>query len=357
MSETSEQKLEAEIESVWQECLSRFAALVGSNETGYSSKVLISYIALCVEYENRFAAFMPIAREFDFDKPSAASQRLTALSVEYRQRLKEASYMAAFKVVYEEFDAYIAALPTALPPNAPFPALTVCLDRLIEFEQRFHSFEPRATELAAEGLLTSMQEKWLNPLAEVTHRHIAAIMKRCDDQRTTYITAIMKQCHDQRTVDQLGPQKSVINNNPVVTTGQQYIDAFNTICNEMDAVVNPILAQIDASRGNIWVDTSPLFNSIYDHYQHFLTRIAQLEPAAKELTVQDQPQLMQLVQAKKADVEKCSEIIEQILARRQASNMDRLKIAAGMQNDLQRHNDEMHRMQQSITDSINSYKI
>src|ERR1039458_5269099 len=166
----------------------------------------------------------------------------------------------------------------------------------------------------------------------------------------------MKYFDDQRKAEELGSQKSVVSTNPVQMTGQQQIDAFNTSYREMRAAVNAINAQIDAGRGNISFDNSPLYSSVYDHYQRFLNRIAQLEAAAKELAAQGQPQLMQSMQAQKADVEKACEIIKQMLGAQQANNMDLLGKAAGMQKDWWNHHEEMRRMQQQITDSINSYK-
>jgi hypothetical protein len=373
-NDASDLHLLAEIEHVYQEFCSRLTALLGQpDETGYSAQVITSCVALYVEFESRFAAYVPAARKFDIENTGAASKRLAALSVEFRQRLKEASYLAAFKVVYEKFAAYVTALPAALPPNAPLSQLTACEARLVEFQHCFHGFEPRAAELAAEGILPSMGEKWLTPLVEVTQRHIDAIRKRCDEQRNSdrpelpgslkraefpfkNLEEAMKYFDDQRKAEELGSQKSVVSTNPVQMTGQQQIDAFNTSYREMRAAVNAINAQIDAGRGNISFDNSPLYSSVYDHYQRFLNRIAQLEAAAKELAAQGQPQLMQSMQAQKADVEKACEIIKQMLGAQQANNMDLLGKAAGMQKDWWNHHEEMRRMQQQITDSINSYK-
>jgi hypothetical protein len=380
MSEASEQKLEAEIERVYQECSSRVAALlVAPGATGYSAQVLTACVALYVEYESSFAGLVLAAREFDVGKTSGASQRLSALIHELRQKLKEASYMAAFKVVYEKFDAYVAALPTKLPPNVTLAALGDCLNDLSEFEKSFQGFEPRAKELAAEGLLPFMQEKWLTPLVEVTRRHIAAIKKRGDDLRDaeelemrsgqrhaeggfknlSLLQQHMKNFEDQWNAERTESQKTAVNpvlSKPAVATSQQQMYAFKAMCDEMKAAENSINAQIQASNANIWADRTPLYNAAYGNYQHFLRQIAALEPAAKALADQGQSQLMDSMQAWKTYAEESCATIRKMIGDRQANNLGLMGIATGMQSDWQKHQDEMYKMQQKITESIRSYK-
>jgi hypothetical protein len=380
MSEASEQKIEAEIERVYQECYSRVAALLASpGATGYSAQVLTGCVALYVEYESRFAGLALAAREFDVGKTSTASQRLSALLDELRRKLKEASYMAAFKVVYEKFDAYLAALPTKLPPNVTLPALGDCLSDLGEFEKSFQGFEPRAKELAAEGVLPFMREKWLTPLVEVTRRHIAAIKKRGDDLRDaeelemrsrqrhaeggfktlSLLQQHMKNFEDQWNAERTESQKIAANpppNKTAVATGQQQMYAFNTMCNEMKAAENSINAQMQASNANIWADRTPLYNAAYGNYQHFLRRIAALEPAAKALADQGQTQWMDSMQAWKTYAEESCATIRKMVGARQANNLGLMGIATDMQSDWQTHQDEMYKLQQKITESIRSYK-
>ena len=102
---------------------------------------------------------------------------------------------------------------------------------------------------------------------------------------------------------------------------------FNAIYNEMLAAVKPIQAAIDASYQGGFVDRSPLFSSIYNHYQVFLNRIAQLAPAAQDLSDRGRPRLMQSIQAQKTDVEGACKKIQEIVADGVATNRKMAQIA------------------------------
>jgi hypothetical protein len=376
MLEVSDQ-LQADIEATYQEFCTRSAALLSSpGATGYSAEVLTGFVAMCVDYESHLAALGSLAQTFDAGKPSTASQRLAVLNGELRKKLKEASFMAAFKVVYEDFAAYVNALPTAFPANASLIDLTLGLQRLEDFQKRFRSFEPRAAELAGEGLMPTVQEKWLSPLAEICQAHISAMQKRCDELRRpmdlNWLGSIknippqyLKKAPDPNIFDYTGykddpPPKKITANtatSPAQTVVPSPMDQFNAIYNEMNTATKQVESQIDASARNIWFDRTPLYNAVIGHYEKFLARIAELEPSAKRLEDQGQPQLAQTIKAHKADVEKAMGIVRQMIASRQASTMAGfLKTTADLQTAWQKHHETMYGLQQQITNSINSYK-
>lgn len=322
----SEQKLMAEIEGLVVQYQSRLGAVLQQpGPTGYSSRVLCTAIAVIVEFQSRIFAMMPLAGTSD-----TAAQRLFQINFDLQRKLKEASYMAAFKTAYEEFEAYINNLPASVPPGAPLRLLTASIDRFVEFEQRFHSFEPRAAELASEGILPLMQQKWLAPSVQIAQRHIAAMRKRCDDEM------VAAQAREQR--------------------GQQCINEFNRIWYEMNTAVNSVNARIQAMNGDMWADRSRYDTELYNHYQTFLRGVARLEPAAAELSAQGQPQLLQSMQAWKADIEKAAAIVKQMAGVQAANKVEMMKKASEMQEEWWRHYQETYKAQQEITKLINSYK-
>ena len=65
---------------------------------------------------------------------------------------------------------------------------------------------------------------------------------------------------------------------------------------------------------------------------------------------------MDSMQAWKTYAEESCATIRKMIGDRQANNLGLMGIAAGMQSDWQKHQDEMYKMQQKITESIRSYK-
>jgi hypothetical protein len=339
MSQTPEQSLEAEIEQTRQQLVNLWNSLLPPppNPQGYSAFTLTSLIGPLVDYDGRFAGLEQRARAFDRDQPCAASQHLAALRGEIQRQMKETSFMASFKVTYEKYEAYIHAMPMTVPQDASVAAINASIQTLREFDQAFHGFQPRASQLASEGVLPQMQEKWLNPMFQSTQQHIANMQARTVQQQ-------------QKIFAQQNAQQQLQIRN------QNAIDQFNAIVNQMKAAIAPLDAQRNALNQNPFADRSSL-DPAYDRiYQDFLATLAGMEPTINDLAQQGKPELLKSYGLWKVDIEGARGKLREMAAGRQDFNAGALKIAAQSQQDFFTHQQEMYKKQQQITDTINRHR-
>jgi hypothetical protein len=314
----------------------RCAQFVGPpGENGYSTQTLVSLVALLVEFQGRLETFSPA------DRASVA-----ATLIELRQSLEEASYLAEFKMVRDEF---VAAAKTESAGDSSMD-LDESLARFEEFKRRFASFEGRAAELEAQG--KPGLRKWLTPALGAADSQVARLQALLATNKTDRQKLVADSwLRFANLVPAL--ERGV----PATEAGadQRTIDEFNAASNAMNAAVQTIQAQIDASKENMWADRTPLYRSMYEEYGRFSSQLSRFEPMAKEMADRGKPELKAAIDNWTLESAKSCATIEQLLGARQANTMGLLGIAAGMQNAWQQHHDEMYKIQQNITDTINRH--
>jgi hypothetical protein len=338
MSQTPEQVLEADIEQTRQQLTQLWTSLLPPvpSPQGPSAFALTSIIGPLVEYDGRFAVLEQRARAFDRDQPCPASQHLAAMRHEIQQKIKESSFMASFKMTYEKYETYIIALPVTVPDNASPALIATCIQTLREFDQAFRGFVPRSVQLAAEGILPHMQERWFNTIFQSTQQHIANMQARAIQQQ-------QKAFAQQNAQQQLELQY------------QRTSDDFSAVVNQFKASTAALDGQLQALNQNPFADRSFL-DAAYDRvYQDFLSRLATMEANIQNLADQGKPELLKSFNAWKSDTEGARAKIRDIAADRRAFNSGAIQIQLKSQQDWFEHQQEMHRKALQITDTINRH--